>query len=89
MALWAAGAPRPARLLLFVPTAGAAIGFLQARQRFCVGFARRGVANFGPLGGERAVADDAARAADRRRARAMVAQACAIGAAAAAVVVVL
>jgi len=55
------------RLLVFFPATVSASGFLQARFRFCVGFARMGVANFGDLGQTKAVESDAARAADRRR----------------------
>jgi hypothetical protein len=44
-----------------------ASGFLQAHFRFCIGFARMGVANFGDLGQTKAVESEAARAADRRR----------------------
>jgi hypothetical protein len=55
------------RLLLFFPAAASASGFLQARLRFCAGFARRGIFNFGALGQEQQVADEEARAADRRR----------------------
>lgn len=37
----------PWRLLLILPAAGAAVGFLQAGMHFCAGFAMRGVFNFG------------------------------------------
>lgn len=37
----------PWRLLLALPAAGAAVGFLQAGMHFCAGFAMRGVFNFG------------------------------------------
>jgi fatty acid desaturase len=37
----------PWRLILILPAAGAAMGFLQAGMHFCAGFAMRGVFNFG------------------------------------------
>jgi fatty acid desaturase len=37
----------PWRLLLALPAAAAAVGFLQAGMHFCAGFAMRGVFNFG------------------------------------------
>lgn len=54
-------------LLLFLPAAGSASGFLQAHFRFCSGFSRAGVFNFGPVGETHAVTDEQSRAADRRR----------------------
>src|SRR5674476_718690 len=62
------GAPRLARLLVALPAAGAASGYLQARLQFCAGFGSRGVFNFGPLGQTKLVADADARARDRSRA---------------------
>src|SRR5918994_2132622 len=56
------------RLVLALPAAGSAAGYLQARQRFCANFGWRGVYNFGAMGQEQRVADDRARAEDRRRA---------------------
>jgi hypothetical protein len=56
------------RLALAVPAAGAAAGYLQARQRFCADFGFRGVYNFERRGREQPVADDQARRQDRRRA---------------------
>ena len=55
------------RLLLFFPAAASASGFLQARLRFCAGFARRGIFNFGSLGQANQVVDEEAMAMDRRR----------------------
>ena len=49
-ALIAIGAPPLARLLIGLPGAAAASGYLQARLKFCAGFGSRGVFNFGPLG---------------------------------------
>jgi hypothetical protein len=63
--LVAAHAPTPLRLLVFLPAAGAASGYLQAFFRFCAGFGSRGVFNFGELGRTDAVTDPDARARDR------------------------
>lgn len=62
--LVATGSPPWMRLLLFFSATGAAVGFLQARHRFCVSFAIAGVSNFGPLGREERVADAADHRAD-------------------------
>jgi hypothetical protein len=71
---------RPAwRLTLALPAAGAAAGYLQARQRFCADFGFRGVYNFGSRGHEQRVTADQARAEDRRRALRIVATSGAIG----------
>ena len=56
------------RLTLALPAAGAAAGYLQARERFCADFGWRGVYNFGALGRQERVGSDQARAQDRRRA---------------------
>jgi hypothetical protein len=66
--LLAVGAPPLARLLVALPAALAASGYLQARLRFCAGFGSAGVFNFGSLGETHQVKDDAARARDRARA---------------------
>lgn len=66
--LVAAGAPRPSRLLVALPAAVAASGYLQARLRFCAGFGSQGVYNFGDIGPTLQVEDDEARRRDRARA---------------------
>jgi len=66
--LVAIGAPPLLRLVLLVPAAVAASGYLQAWLKFCAGFGRMGVYNFGGVGRTEKVLDEAARAADRRRA---------------------
>lgn len=66
--LVAIGAPPAARLIVALPAAAAASGYLQAMLHFCPGFGSRGVFNFGPLGQTLDVADDDARARDRSRA---------------------
>jgi hypothetical protein len=68
VALIAAGLPAWTRLVVLFPAWGAAISWLQARRRFCVGFAMAGISNFGDDDtGRQAIADPAQRAADRRK----------------------
>lgn len=59
--------PPLARLIVALPAAGAASGYLQAQLHFCAGFGSRGVFNFGQLGHVFEVSDPAARAMDRAR----------------------
>jgi hypothetical protein len=66
--LVAIDAPPLARLALVIPVTIAASGYLQAWLKFCAGFGGAGVFNFGDVGTTQTVADEAARAADRRRA---------------------
>jgi hypothetical protein len=66
--LVAIGAPRPVRLLVALPAAVAASGYLQARLRFCAGFGAQGVYNFGDVGPTVQVEDAEARRRDRARA---------------------
>jgi hypothetical protein len=66
--------------LLFFPAAASASGFIQARLRFCAGFARRGIFNFGKLGQAQQVVEEEARAADRRRGNLIAIYASLIGA---------
>jgi hypothetical protein len=58
--------PRWTLALAVFPLYGAAMGYFQYRERFCVGFAGIGVFDVG--GGTERVDDPAALAADRRRA---------------------
>lgn len=67
VALVAIGAPPLARLIVGLPAAGAASGYLQAALRFCAGFGSQGVFNFGPLGETQQVEDPEARGRDRAR----------------------
>jgi len=60
--------PPLARLIVGLPAAGAASGYLQAGLRFCAGFASQGVFNFGQLGQTEQVVDPEAHRRDRRRA---------------------
>lgn len=51
LVLLATNANKPWRLLLFLPVAGAAMGFLQDRMHFCAGYGFKGVLNvLGPVG---------------------------------------
>ena len=68
LVLLAIDAPTWTRLALALPVAAALEGFIQARERFCAGFAMAGVQNFGELGTQTAIEDDEALAADRRKA---------------------
>jgi hypothetical protein len=71
--------PRAWRLTLAVPAAGAASGYLQAREAFCADFGWRGVYNFDRRGQEQPVAGDDALAQDRRKAMRIAAASAAIG----------
>ena len=55
------------RLTLALPAAGAASGYLQARQRFCANFGFRGVYNFDARGHEEQVITAQAQSGYRRR----------------------
>ena len=79
LALLAIDAPSTARLLVGIPLAGSAMGFLQARFRFCAGFGMAGVRNFGALGSVDRVEEAAARHADRMKAYRISLVAAAIG----------
>ena len=67
------------RLTLALPAAGAASGYLQARQRFCAAYGFRGVYNFDRPGQEQLVSGDQAQLQDRRRARQIAATSAAVG----------
>jgi hypothetical protein len=73
------GAPRARRLWVFFPAAVSAAGYLQAARHFCANFGWRGVFNFGGLGSVEQVADESARADDRRQALRIAAESGAIG----------
>ena len=62
-------APPLFRLIIALPVAAAASGYLQAWLKFCAGFASRGVFNFGPAGATQEVADPEARRLDQARSR--------------------
>ena len=75
------------RLALALPAAGAASGYLQARQRFCANYGWRGLYNFNARGQEQPVAIAEAQEEDRRRALQISATSAAIGLGAALVAV--
>jgi hypothetical protein len=89
IALVALDLPPIHRLALFVPAAVAASGFIQARLKFCAGFAALGVFNFGGQGDRVEIVDPDARARDRRRGREISFVSFAIGAAVALLAVLL
>ena len=68
------------RLALALPAAGAASGYLQARQRFCANYGFRGLYNFDRRGREQPVPVAGAQDADRRRSLQIAATSAAIGA---------
>ncbi len=80
--LVAAGAPRPARLLVALPAAVGASGYLQARFHFCAGFGSRGIYNFGEVGQTVQVEDADARRRDKARSNQIGLASLAIGVAA-------
>ena len=69
----------PVRLLVAIPLTGAAIGWDQARRRFCMAYGLAGTFNLGKIGEMSRVSDQAALAADRRTALVIAAQGLAIG----------
>jgi hypothetical protein len=77
------------RVLLFFPAAASAAGFLQAKMRFCSGFSRLGVYNFGPTGETHEVVDPEDRAKDRSRGNQIGLYSALIGAATAAIAVLI
>jgi hypothetical protein len=83
------GAPPIARLLLAIPAAVSASGYLQAYLKFCAGFGAKGVYNFGELGTTDRIADAAARARDRAKASRISLASFAVGALVAIVAVLL
>lgn len=74
-------APRAARVGLFVPFLVFAIGWLQARRRFCMAYGLAGTFNFERLGKINRVQDAEFRKADRRLALMIFAQSAALAAA--------
>lgn len=79
------GGAAPAwHLFLFLPAFAAAIGFVQARSRFCVYFGFASLFNFSDLGQEARVVDAEARRRDRAQATRLLAISSLIAAVAAA-----
>ncbi|MCY7417475.1 MAG: hypothetical protein LH650_03090 [Chloroflexi bacterium] len=77
--LVALGTPALWRLLVALPAAIGAVGYVQARRRFCAGFAMQGVFNLGELGSQTSVADPDAARRDRAAALRLFAEAAIIG----------
>jgi hypothetical protein len=67
------------RLALALPAAGAASGYLQARQRFCANYGFRGLYNFDTRGHEQPVPLPGTQAEDRRRSIQITTSSAAIG----------
>jgi hypothetical protein len=65
--LVAIDAPPVTRLLIALPVAASASGYLQARFKFCAGCGSRGIYNFGELGTTIQVEDADARKRDKAR----------------------
>jgi len=82
-------APPLARLMLVIPAAISASGYLQAYLKFCAGFGSRGIFNFDEVGTTEQVADAAARALDRAKANRIGLASFAIGIAVALVTVLI
>jgi hypothetical protein len=78
------GAPHALRLVVALPVAGSAVGFLQAHRHFCVAFAGRGVTDLTQDGALARIDAAAAREADRRASNRLVRDAALIGLAVAA-----
>ena len=87
--LVAIDAPPIARLLIALPVAVGASGYLQAWLKFCAGFGAMGVFNFADRGTTTTVVDAQARRKDRRKAFQIGGAAFAIGIAAGVVAVLL
>lgn len=66
--LVATGVDPLVRLVMIAPLYGAFVTIYQALAKFCVGFAMTGLTNFGALGEQVRVDDEAARRADRAKA---------------------
>jgi hypothetical protein len=76
VALVASAAPWFLRLAILLPLWGGLISWLQARRRFCVGYARLGIRNLGPDdSGRESVEDADARTADRAAASRLIREA--------------
>ncbi len=85
----ALGAPKPVRLLAALPAVAGVSGLLQAGTHFCAGFGVLGRSNFGELGEVDLVEQAEERAADRRKALAILGGSAVVGTAAAALTLLL
>jgi hypothetical protein len=82
----ATSAPASARTSIFAPFAVMFIGWVQSRKKFCLAYGFMGTFNFGKLGDISRVADKASKAADRKTAIKILAEALLYAAIATAVV---
>lgn len=66
---------RTARLGIFFPLLVSAIGFIQAKNKFCLAYGLAGTFNFGKIGDMERVFDAESKKSDRRKAIAILIQA--------------
>ena len=66
---------RTARLGIFFPLLVSAIGFIQAKNKFCLAYGLAGTFNFGKIGDMERVFDAESKKSDRRKAMAILIQA--------------
>ena len=85
----ASNSPVAIRLVVFIPALVAAVGFVQARAKFCVAFGFMGVFNFSKMGSSTKVEYADALKADREHAFQLLARAILIAAVMTAVVVLI
>ena len=76
--LIASSAPQASGLTLFAPLMVFAVGFIQSRRKFCLAYGLAGTFNLGKLGQISKVANPEDRAADRKTALSILAQATAL-----------
>jgi hypothetical protein len=77
-ALIASSAPQVSGLTLFAPLMVFAVGFIQSRRKFCLAYGLAGTFNLGKLGQISKVANPEDKAADRKTALSILAQATAL-----------
>ena len=76
--LIASSAPQSSGLTLFAPLMVFAVGFIQSRRKFCLAYGLAGTFNLGKLGQISKVANPEDKAADRKTALSILAQATAL-----------
>lgn len=76
--LIASSAPQASGLTLFAPLMVVAVGFIQSRRKFCLAYGLAGTFNLGKLGQISKVANPEDKAADRKTALSILAQATAL-----------
>lgn len=76
--LIASAAPQASGLTLFAPLMVFAVGFIQSRRKFCLAYGLAGTFNLGKLGQISKVANPEDKAADRKTALSILAQATAL-----------